>query len=111
MAKSILISNVLPTEARALIPDDVDVDFNDTDTPITKAELIRRLRGKDGLVCHIISTIDDKSKPNFLAFIVIPPCSRHMHMKYMHHALSKTCETNAPLKSKLSGRFNKLCTY
>jgi glyoxylate reductase len=60
MAKSILISNVLPAEARALIPADVDVDFNDTDTPISKAELIRRLRGKDGLICHIISTIDDE---------------------------------------------------
>ena len=60
MAKSVLISNVLPAEARALIPADVDVDFNDTDTPITKAELIRRLRGKDGLICHIISTIDDE---------------------------------------------------
>lgn len=60
MAKSILISNVLPQEARALIPEDITVDFNDSDTPITKAELIRRLRGKDGLICHIISTIDDE---------------------------------------------------
>ena len=60
MAKSILISNVLPQEARALIPKDIAVDFNDSDTPITKAELIRRLRGKDGLICHIISTIDDE---------------------------------------------------
>lgn len=60
MAKSILISNVLPQEARALIPKDIAVDFNDSDTPITKSELIRRLRGKDGLICHIISTIDDE---------------------------------------------------
>ena len=60
MAKSILISNVLPQEARALIPKDIAVDFNDSDTPITKTELIRRLRGKDGLICHIISTIDDE---------------------------------------------------
>jgi glyoxylate reductase len=60
MAKSILISNVLPQEARALIPKDIAVDFNDSDTPITKTELIRRLRGKNGLICHIISTIDDE---------------------------------------------------
>ena len=60
MAKSILISNVLPQEARALIPKDIAVDFNDSDTPITKTDLIRRLRGKDGLICHIISTIDDE---------------------------------------------------
>jgi glyoxylate reductase len=60
MPKSVFISNVLPQEARALIPREIDVDFNDSDTPITKTELIRRLRGKDGLICHIISTIDDE---------------------------------------------------
>jgi glyoxylate reductase len=60
MAKNVFISNVLPQEARALIPKDIAVDFNDSDVPITKAELIRRLRGKDGLICHIISTIDDE---------------------------------------------------
>jgi glyoxylate reductase len=60
MPKSVFISNVLPQEARELIPRDIAVDFNDSDVPITKAELIRRLRGKDGLICHIISTIDDE---------------------------------------------------
>jgi glyoxylate reductase len=60
MAKSVLISNVLPQEARQLIPKDIAVDFNDTDTPLPKADLISRLRGKDGLICHIISTIDDE---------------------------------------------------
>jgi glyoxylate reductase len=60
MAKSILISNVLPQEARALIPKGIKIDFNDSDTPLTKTELIRRLRGKDGLICHIISTVDDE---------------------------------------------------
>ncbi len=60
MAKSVFISNVLPQEARELIPKEIAVDFNDSDTPITKAELIRRLRGTDGLICHIISTVDDE---------------------------------------------------
>jgi glyoxylate reductase len=60
MAKSIFISNVLPEQARALIPADYGVDYNDTDTPLPKAELIRRLRGKDALICHIISTIDEE---------------------------------------------------
>jgi glyoxylate reductase len=59
MAKSVFISNVLPHEAVQLIPKDISVDFNDTDTPLPKADLIARLRGKDGLICHIISTIDD----------------------------------------------------
>src|SRR5215468_1936157 len=60
MPKSILISNVLPEKARALIPRDYGVDYNDTDTPLPKADLIRRLRGKDALICHIISTIDEE---------------------------------------------------
>jgi glyoxylate reductase len=60
MPKNILISNVLPEQARALIPSDYTVDYNDTDTPLPKADLIRRLRGKDALICHIISTIDEE---------------------------------------------------
>ena len=60
MSKSILISNVLPAEARQLIPADIKVEYNDTDQPLPKTELIRRLQGKDGLICHIISTIDDE---------------------------------------------------
>jgi glyoxylate reductase len=59
MPKAILISNVLPSEARALIPAGYDVDYNDGDIPLTKADLIARLRGKDALICHIISTVDD----------------------------------------------------
>ncbi len=60
MAKNILISNVLPDEARAVIPRDVSVDYNSGQTGLSKAELISRLQGKDGLICHIISTIDDE---------------------------------------------------
>jgi glyoxylate reductase len=60
MPKRVLISNVLPSEARQIIPADVEVEYNDTDQAWPKAELIRRLRGKGGLVCHIISAIDDE---------------------------------------------------
>jgi glyoxylate reductase len=60
MAKSVLISNVLPSEARQLIPSDVKVEYNDTDQPLPKADLVKRLQGKQGLICHIISTIDDE---------------------------------------------------
>ena len=59
MAKKILISNVLPSDARQIIPGDIEVEYNETDRPLPKADLIRRLRDKDGLICHIISTIDD----------------------------------------------------
>ena len=60
MPKSVLISNILPEEARRAIPSEIVVEYNDSDQPLPKAELIRRLRGKDGLICHIISTIDDE---------------------------------------------------
>src|SRR5437660_4502263 len=60
MAKSILVSNVLPAEALGIIPREVTVDYNDTEAGLSKTELIARLRGKDGLICHIISKIDDE---------------------------------------------------
>ena len=60
MPKSIFISNVLPREAIALIPREISAEFNDSDQPLPKAEMIRRLKGKDGLICHIISTIDEE---------------------------------------------------
>jgi len=60
MAKKILISNVLPKEALDLIPKEITVDYNGADAPLPKAELLARVRGKDGLVCHIVSAIDDE---------------------------------------------------
>ncbi len=60
MPKNILISNVLPEEARGIIPPEFHVDYNPGDLPFTKPELIQRLKGKDGLICHIISTIDEE---------------------------------------------------
>src|SRR5438445_133535 len=60
MAKSILVSSALPADALRIIPGEVTVDYNDTPAELSKAELIARLRGKDGLICHTISTIDDE---------------------------------------------------
>lgn len=60
MAKNIFIASVLPDEARALIPREFDVDYNPSDTPLPKEEFIKRLAGRDGLVCHIISTVDEE---------------------------------------------------
>jgi glyoxylate reductase len=59
MAKRVFISNILPADARQIIPVDVEVEYNETDRPLPKTDLIRRLRDKDGLICHIISIIDD----------------------------------------------------
>src|SRR3989337_708204 len=60
MPKSVFISNVLPQAARDLIPKDVSVDYNETDPPLPKSELMTRLRGKDGLICQIVTTVDDE---------------------------------------------------
>ena len=59
MSRKILVSNVLPDEARAAFPPGWEVDYNPSDVPLSRGELIERLRGKDALVCHIISTVDD----------------------------------------------------
>src|SRR5213594_4274326 len=60
MAKNVFISNNLPQDSVGLIPRSHSLDYNDSDAPLSKAELISRLKGKDGLICHIISTIDDE---------------------------------------------------
>jgi glyoxylate reductase len=60
MTKKILISNILPDEARKMIPRDFTVDYNPGDVPLPKTELIRRLHGMHGLICHIVSAIDDE---------------------------------------------------
>jgi glyoxylate reductase len=60
MAINVFISNSLPREAVGLIPERFSLDYNDNEAPLSKAELISHLRGKDGLICHIISTIDDE---------------------------------------------------
>ena len=60
MAKSVFISSTLPQEAVGLIPRDFTLDYNNSEVPLSKAELVSRLNGKDGLICHIISTIDEE---------------------------------------------------
>ena len=60
MSQSLLVANVLPAEALALIPKEISVDYHDSKDVLPRPELIARLRGKDGLICHIVSTIDDE---------------------------------------------------
>lgn len=43
-----------------LIPSEVSIDYNDSLAALSKPELIARLRGRDGLICHIINSIDDE---------------------------------------------------
>src|SRR5438477_3563112 len=60
MAKNVFISNNLPRGSVGLIPRSYSLDYNDSDAPLSEAELSSRLKGKHGLICHIISTIDDE---------------------------------------------------
>jgi len=59
MPKTILISRGLSPEALALIPKDVVVDLNGHEHPLSRQDLLARLKGKQGLICQITDTIDD----------------------------------------------------
>jgi glyoxylate reductase len=61
MAKKVFISNILPKEALDLIPREIAVDYNDNDIPLPKPEFLARLRGKDGLICQIVATVDEEA--------------------------------------------------
>jgi glyoxylate reductase len=60
MPKSILISRGLSREALALIPKDIRVDLNSHEQPLSRQDLLTRVRGKEGLICQITDTIDDE---------------------------------------------------
>ncbi len=60
MAKSLFISNALPSEALNLIPEEIAVDYNESLAALPQAEFLSRLKGTDGLICHITSTINDE---------------------------------------------------
>ncbi len=60
MAKNLFISNALPSEALNLIPKEVAVDYNESLAALPQAEFLSRLKGTDGLICHITSTINDE---------------------------------------------------
>jgi glyoxylate reductase len=50
----------LSPEVLTLIPKDVTVDFNGHEHPLSRVDLLSRLRGKQGLICQITDTIDDE---------------------------------------------------
>ena len=47
-------------ESLDLIPAGIDVDYHDSELALSKADLIKRLQGRAGLVCHVLSTIDEE---------------------------------------------------
>src|SRR2546422_7997073 len=54
----VLISRALPEEAVARARSRADVDLHAGDRPLSKTELMKRLKGRQGLVCLITDTID-----------------------------------------------------
>jgi glyoxylate reductase len=54
----ILISRALPEEVVARARGRADVDLHAGDKPLSKTELIARIKGREGLVCLITDTID-----------------------------------------------------
>jgi glyoxylate reductase len=57
---SILISRSLPAEAVTRARARAEVDANEADSPLPRNELIRRLQGRQGLVCMISEAIDEE---------------------------------------------------
>ena len=55
---SILISRTLPEPAIEAARARADVDVHTGDRPLSKAELVGRLQGRQGLVCQITDTVD-----------------------------------------------------
>ncbi|HEV8141921.1 MAG TPA: D-glycerate dehydrogenase [Methylomirabilota bacterium] len=47
-------------EALALIPKEIQVDLNGHEQPLSRQDLLIRVRGKEGLICQITDTIDDE---------------------------------------------------
>ena len=60
MSKNVLISRGLSPEALHIVPEDVTVDLNGHEQPLSPKDLLARLRGKQGLICQITDLIDDE---------------------------------------------------
>jgi glyoxylate reductase len=57
---SMLISRSLPADAVTRARARADVDVNEADAPLPRNELIRRLQGREGLVCMISEAVDEE---------------------------------------------------
>ncbi len=56
----VFISRVIPRQAVELLNRDTDPEINEADKSLDKGDLIRRLKGKEGLICLITDTVDDE---------------------------------------------------
>jgi glyoxylate reductase len=57
---SILISRILPEEVVRLARSRAEVDYHSHDAPMPRAELLARLKGRQGLICVISEAINEE---------------------------------------------------
>ncbi len=60
MPHKVFVSRYLPPKALDRLRATAEVDYHDGEEGLTKSELIGRLTGADGLVCHITDTVDEE---------------------------------------------------
>jgi len=60
MPHKVFVSRYLPVQALDRLRATAEVDYHDGEEGLTKSELIGRLTGADGLVCHITDTVDEE---------------------------------------------------
>lgn len=56
--KKVFVSRVIPQPALDFLSAEVEMELNSEDTPLTKAEIISRIRDKDGLLCLLTDSVD-----------------------------------------------------
>ena len=56
----VFISRIIPQHAIDLLNRDADLELNQEDKSLDKGALIRRIQGKEGLVCLITDIVDDE---------------------------------------------------
>ena len=58
MPAKVLITRALPEEATAVLRKHAELDVHEGDSPLSKAELMERVRGKQVLVCQLTQRVD-----------------------------------------------------
>ena len=60
MKPKVLVTRQIFPEALALVSKHCEVDSNQRDVPFSPPQLLKKLQRKDGLICLLTDTIDDK---------------------------------------------------
>ena len=56
----VFVSRIIPQSAIDLLKRDTDLELNEEDIPLDKRDLIRRIQGKQALICLITDIVDDE---------------------------------------------------